>query len=107
MKKLNNITLTTDDGRPLIDNVLKKELNLILLLKAMFNTVKYDSREDQRKADKVYNKLEEMQKVKNVKDFEVEDEEFEIVYKYAQKYEMFLRGRTFMPILDELERVKE
>jgi len=101
MKKITNITLKTDDGRPLVDSVLKKELNLILTVKAMFNTIKYDSREDQRKADKVYSKIEDMQKGKKVKDFEVEDEEFEIIYKYAQKYDLFLRGRTFLPILDE------
>jgi len=104
MKKLNNITLKTNDGRPLIDSVLKVELTLLLLVKSMFNSVRYDNREDQRTADKIYNKLEDL---KEPKEIELEDAEFELMYKYAQKYEMFLNGRTFLPILDELERVKE
>ena len=104
MKKITNITLTTDDGRPLIDNVLKKEINLLLLMKAMLNTVKYDSRVDQRKVDRIYNKLDDLKKPKEI---ELEDEEFDVLYKYAQKYELFLKGRTFLPIFDELERVKE
>ena len=104
MKKLTNITLTTNDGRPLIDNVLKKELNLLLIMKAMLNTIKYDSRSDQRKADRIYNKLDDLKKPKEI---ELEDEEFDVLYKYAQKYELLLTGRTFLPILDELERVKE
>lgn len=102
MKTITNITLENSEGKPLKDGASQKDLNAVTLIQAVLNNVKYKSREDQRKADKVYEKLEAVEGGI----IELEDAEFELIYQYASEYEPFLNGRMFMPFLDELDRVK-
>lgn len=101
MKTLSNIFLTTEDGKPMFDALTKKELNVLNLLLIVLNNAKYNSREDQRKADRIYNKLEDLGEVETI---DLEDAEFDLIYKYCKDYPVFLQGRTFLPFLDELDK---
>lgn len=104
MKKINNKVLKTQDGKPIIDSVLNKELTSKLLIQMVFNNVEYKSREDQRLADKIYNKLDD---IKDTDYLELENLEFDLVYKYSNYFQPFMNGRGFLPFLNELDRVKE
>lgn len=99
MKTLNFITLKTQTGETITEAGTGRELNTISLILAALNNVKYRTREDQRKADRIYEKIEKFEG--NV---ELEDAEFELVYSYVKDFEPYLSGRTFTPFLDELDR---
>lgn len=95
MKTLQNITLE-QNGKPILEAETKEELNTIKLIKAVLNGCKYKNREDQRNADKIYIKLEALDKAENI---ELEDAEFELVKRYSLDYEPYLRGRSCAPFL--------
>jgi hypothetical protein len=52
MKTLNLISLHNDKGEVIREAGTDRELNTLTLIMALFNNVKYRSREDQRKADR-------------------------------------------------------
>jgi len=104
MKSLNLITLNNDKGEVIREAGTDRELNTLTLIMALFNNVKYRSRDEQRRADKIYIKLEELLKINDLQEFELEDAEFELVQSYVREFEPYLTGRTFLPFLDELDK---
>jgi hypothetical protein len=101
MKTLTNFTLTTSSGDSLKDAATDEDLNTVRLIQAVFNNVKYDSRAEQRQADKVYEKISSNL---TAEQFELEDAEFDLVCKYANSFPPFLEGRKFIPFFEELDR---
>lgn len=77
-------------------------MNSLYLIKRMIDLNKYKSRGEQKKADKVYEKLE-------VKDGVIllEDEDHEIITKMLQDFEPYLTGRMYSPFFDAMENAEE
>lgn len=99
MKKIENVKIEVR-GEQLIDEN-KEKICSLTCIKAVLNNCEYKNREDQRQADKIYQKLEKLEN--EVKEIELEDAEFELIKKYVEDYIPFRRGRTFVPFLNSLE----
>lgn len=104
MKTIKNITLKNTDGSARVEATTKEVLNSLSLIRLAFNNVRFKNRQDQRLADKIYVKLEAT--APEVESFEVEDAEFDVIFKYCTAFETYLQGRAFNPFLAELERVE-
>lgn len=94
MKTLSHITLTTTDGKPIVDASSQKELNTATLITICLGQSKYASVADQWKAYEITKKIEDG------KDVELEDAEYQLVKKMVEAFEPYRNGFTFMPFLE-------
>lgn len=94
MKILSHITLTTTDGKPMVDASSQKELNTATLITICLGQSKYASVADQWKAYEITKKIEDG------KDVELEDAEYLLVKKMVEAFEPYRNGFTFMPFLE-------
>lgn len=94
MKTLSHITLTTSDGKPIVDASSQKELNTASLITICLGQSKYASVADQWKAYEITKKIDEG------KDVELEDADYQLVKKMVEAFEPYRNGFTFMPFLE-------
>lgn len=94
MKTLSHITLTTTDGKPMVDASSQKELNTATLITICLGQSKYASVAEQWKAYEITKILEEG------KDIELEDADYQLVKKMVEAFEPYRNGFTFMPFLE-------
>lgn len=92
MKTLQSITLTTPDGKPMVDAASGKELNTASLIEICLGQSKYDSVAQQWQAYEITNKLGDK--------VELEDAEYDLVKKKVEAFEPYRNGFTFMPFLE-------
>lgn len=94
MRTLEHITLTTTDGKPIVDAATGKELNTASLITICLGQSKYASVADQWKAYEITKKIEEGE------DVELEDADYQLVKKMVEAFEPYRNGFTFMPFLE-------
>ncbi len=108
MKHLRTITLSNLQGEPYVDEDSRRVLNTLSLLQILLDHSTYSTRGDQRRADRLYAKLETLADRPILPDFvNLEDVDFEMVERLASVYTPFLQGRLFTCFLDELDRAKD
>ena len=100
MRKLENITLITNEGKPMVDAATGKELNTASLIEICLGQSKYASVAEQWEAYEITKKLEEAMLASTTKDIELEDAEYELVKKKVEEFEPYRNGFTFMPFLE-------
>lgn len=94
MKTLKNVVLKTADGKPLTDAATKKKLNTASLITICLGQSKYPSVADQ------WNAYEITKKIKEGKDVELEDSDYQLVKKMVESFEPYRNGFTFVPFLE-------
>lgn len=94
MTTLKNITLTTTDGKPMVDASSQKELNTVNLITICLGQSKYASVADQWKAYEITKKIEDG------KDVELEDADYQLVKKMVEAFEPYRNGFTFISFLE-------
>ncbi len=99
MKTLQNLHLEKD-GKPLIEANSGEPITTINCLKALLDNTAYENRGEQRKADRVYELLVSLG---DAGSFDLEDADFQLLKGYAERYQPFLAGRAFSPILAQFE----
>lgn len=94
MKTLTHITLTTTDGKSIVDASSQKELNTASLITICLGQSKYPSVADQWRAYEITKNMEEG------KDVELEDADYQLVKRMVEAFEPYRNGFTFMPFLE-------
>ena len=94
MKTLNHITLTTPDGKPVVDAGTGKQLNTASLITICLGQSKYASSAEQWQAYDITKKIQEG------KDIELEDADYDLVKKKVEAFEPYRTGFVFMPFLE-------
>lgn len=105
MKQFENITLTTSTGEIIKDQPTGKELNARNIILILLDNSKYENQEDQRRGFKLHDKVEKLPK--KSKTLQLEDSEFDLVKKYADKFDPFLTGLVWMPFKNALADAKD
>ncbi len=106
MKKIENVILVDDDGKPLEEEIGKEKhiITVVYLIKVLLNNCQYTNRKESRDGDDIYNKIK---KYEDAKSIELEDAELNLVIDKANKFEPFLRGRVFSAFFDTLEKAEK
>lgn len=104
MKTIGFVRLYTNDGEPRVEKSTGEELHTISLITLLLDNCKFKNRADQRVGDKIYQKVKGITISQGLVNIELEDAEFDIVFKYASTFEPFLTGRAFEPFFKELEK---
>lgn len=98
MKTIKNIQIMAGET-PAIEAGTQQQLTVVRCVKALLDNVEYKNRGDQRTADKLYEKLSDV----NEETFDLEDAEYAFIKGYIEGYKPFLNGRMFTVVLNQFD----